>query len=224
MFLRLSLRLVAVVFALALTPAAFASGGHYVLAGGTPVEQRQVPQALDASSFDWNLVPGQVTIHIVRHIPLSYSTPGQIWLDADLLDSGSFSWGVVQMEYAQQVQYTTLGADARSLLTSSLGARQWCYDDTTLPSGANACERFAATLAWSYWPSAGNSMRPSGPADWSASMGPKAFRTMLAQLIGAPDPLDAPASSVAAVRATAVVGTPGHVAAKTHRPGTPKRG
>jgi hypothetical protein len=36
-----------------------------------------VTQALDASSFDWNLVPLQVTIHIARDIPLSYSTRGQ---------------------------------------------------------------------------------------------------------------------------------------------------
>lgn len=115
-----------------------------------------------------------------------------------MLDSGSFSWGVVQMEYAQQVQYTTLSAQARSQLASLLGAQQWCYDDPTLPSGANACERFAATLAWSYWPSADNSMQPSSPSDWSASMSPKAFRTLLSQLIGAPDSLDHPTSQTAA--------------------------
>jgi len=178
------------VLALALAPAALASGGHYVFAGGTAGEQRQVTQALEASSFDWNLVPVQVTIHIVRGLPLSYSTPGQTWLDASLLDSGSFSWGVVQMEYAQQVQYMALDAQARSELTSALGAQQWCYDDPSLPRGANACERFAATLAWSYWPSADNSMRPAGRSDWSASMSPKAFRTMLSRLIGAPDRLD----------------------------------
>jgi hypothetical protein len=63
--------------AVALTPTALASGGHYVFAGGTPGEQKQVTQALDASSFDWNLVPLQVTIHIARDIPLSYSIRGQ---------------------------------------------------------------------------------------------------------------------------------------------------
>ena len=31
--------------------------------------------------------------------------PGQIWLDASLLDSGRFSWGVVQHEYAHQVDF-----------------------------------------------------------------------------------------------------------------------
>jgi hypothetical protein len=208
MLLRLLSRLAAVVCALVLAPAALASGGHYVFAGGTAAEQRQVTEALEASSFDWNLVPVQVTIHIARAIPLSYSTPGQTWLDASLLDSGTFSWGVVQMEYAQQVQYTTLNAQARSQLVSRLGAQQWCYDNPTLVPGANACERFAATLAWSYWPSADNSMRPSGPSDWSASMSPKAFRTMLSQLIGAPDRLDDPASQAAIRTTAAVTGTP----------------
>jgi len=184
------MRFVVVALALALAPAALASGGHYTFAGGTSAEQQQVTQALGASSFDWNLVPVQVTIHIARGIPVSYSTSGQIWLDADLLDSGSFSWGVVQMEFAQQVQYTLLSADERSRLTGLLGAQQWCYDDPTLPRGANACERFAAMLAWSYWPAAGNSMRPSCSSDWSASMSPKAFRSMLTQLIGSPDRLD----------------------------------
>ena len=182
-------------------PAALASGGQYVFAGGTPAEQKQVTQALEASAFDWNLVPIRVTIHIARDIPLSYSTPGQIWLDANLLGAGSFSWGVVQMEYAQQVQYTVLRSEARRELTARLGARQWCYDDATLPRGANACERFAATLAWSYWPSADNSMRPTGSADWSASMSPKAFRTLLFQLIGATDRIDG--LSAHAVRTTA---------------------
>jgi hypothetical protein len=190
MLLRLSLWFAVLVCALALAPVALASGGRYVFAGGTPGEQHQVVQALGASSFDWNLVPVQVTIHIVRNIPVSYSTQGQIWLDADLLDSGSFSWGVVQMEFAQQVQYTLLSADARSQLTGLLGAQQWCYDDPALPRGANACERFAAMLAWSYWPAAGNSMRPSSSSDWSASMSPKAFRSILTQLIGSPDRLD----------------------------------
>jgi len=199
MLLRLLSRLAVVVLALAIAPAALASGGRYVFAGGTPAEQSQVTQALEASSFDWNIVPVQVTIHIVRDIPLSYSTPGQTWLDAGLLDSGSFSWGVVQMEYAQQVQYTALSAQARTELTGMLGAQQWCYDDPSLARGANACERFAATLAWSYWPSADNSMRPAGPSDWSASMSPKAFRTTLSQLIGAPDRLDDPASQAGAL-------------------------
>jgi hypothetical protein len=171
-------------------PAA-AAGGRYAIVGGTASEQSQVRQALDASAFDWNVVPAQVTIHIARNIPLSYSTPGQTWLDANLLDTGQFSWGVVQMEYGQQVQYSLQDAAARAELTTRLGAQQWCYDDPTLARGVNACERFAATLAWAYWPSDANSMKPAETGDWSASMDPKAFRSLLAQTIGAPDTIDA---------------------------------
>jgi hypothetical protein len=171
-------------------PAA-AAGGKYVIVGGTAGEQSQVRQALNASTFDWNVVPTQVTIHIAHNIPLSYSTPGQTWLDANLLDAGQFSWGVVQMEYGQQVQYSLQDAAVRAELTTRLGAQQWCYDNPTLPRGVNACERFAATLAWAYWPSDANSMKPAGTGDWSASMDPKVFRNLLAQTIGAPDAIDA---------------------------------
>ena len=180
-----------IVVALAFASACRAGGGTYVFAGGTPAEQAQVRAALDASSFDWSLVPNQVRIHIVRGLPLSYSTPGQIWLDANLLDAGTFAWGVVQMEYGQQVQYALLDQSLRAQLTVELGARQWCYESTSLPRGANGCERFSATLAWAYWPSAQNSMRPTGPGDWSASMNAADFRALLAQLIGAPDPTGA---------------------------------
>lgn len=171
--------------------AAVAAGGRYVLVGGTAAEQAQVRRALDASAFDWSLVPAQVTIHIVRGLPLSYSTPGDSWLDAGLLDGGRFSWGVVQMEYGQQVQYAIEDAQVRAQLTSALGARQWCYDDPALPAGANACERFAAMLAWAYWPSNDNSMKPAGAGDWSASIDPGDFRVLVARLLGAPDPIDA---------------------------------
>ena len=93
------------------------------------------------------------------------------------------------MEYAQQVQYTLLDQTMRTQLTAQLGAQQWCYENPSLPRGANACERFAATLAWAYWPNEANSMQPSGPGDWSAAMSPAGFRALLAQYIGAPDPI-----------------------------------
>jgi hypothetical protein len=177
-----------IVVALALAGSCRAGGGNYVFVGGTPAEQAQVHAALEASGFDWGLVPLQVTIHIARGIPQSDSTPGQIWLDANLLDAGMFAWGVVQMEYGQQVQFALLDQAMKARLTTLLGARQWCYESTSLPRGDNGCERFSATLAWAYWPSASNSMEPSGPGDWSASMNAADFRTLLAQLIGAPDP------------------------------------
>lgn len=199
-------------------PAA-AAGGNYVIAGGTAYEQAQVRQALNASSFDWNVVPIQVTIHIARGIPVSYSIPGQTWLDANLLDSGTFSWGVVQMEYAQQVQLTVIDAPMRAELTGLLGAQQWCYDNPALPSGANACERFAATLAWAYWPSSDNSMEPVTSSDWSASMNPKAFRTLLSQLLGTPEAIDARAVRDLEAQTSATDGRASHPAVSSKRRG-----
>ena len=77
-------------------------------------------------------------------------------------------------------------------LTAQLGATQWCYENRLLPPGANACERFAATLAWAYWPTPENSLKPVGPRDWSASMNARTFRILLARLIGARNLIDAP--------------------------------
>jgi len=167
---------------------ALASGGNYVFDGGTPAEQATVRAALDASSFDWSLVPGKVTIHIRRGIAASESLPGQTWLDADLLDAGTFSWGVVQMEYAQQVGFLLLDDRQRAGLVTALHAHAWCYEVPGTSVEDNACERFAATLAWAYWPSAKNCMKPSGAGDESAAMAPAAFRTLLTSMLGDPAP------------------------------------
>ena len=177
--------LVALSAALGLSETARASGGNYVFDGGTPAEQATVRAALDASSFDWSLVGSRVTIHIRRGIAGSQSVPGQTWLDADLLDSGTFSFGVVQMEYAQQVQFLLLDDVQRASLVTALGAKDWCYEVPATSVKDNACERFAATLAWAYWPSPKNCMKPAGAADESAAMAPAAFRALLTSMLGA---------------------------------------
>ncbi len=171
--------------ALGLSGTALARGGNYVFDGGTPAEQATVRAALDASSFDWSVVPLQVTIHIRRGIAVSESLPGQTWLDADLLDSGTFSWGVVQMEYAQQVQFLLLDDQQRASLVTALGAKDWCYEVPGTSVEDNACERFAATLAWAYWPSPQNCMKPSAADDASAAMAPAAFRALVTSMLGA---------------------------------------
>src|SRR5947209_12150981 len=99
--------LVTVAAALALAGGAQAKGGRYVLDGGTAAQQAQVKKALDASSFDWNLVPATITIHISRG-HTSEAVKGEIWLDADLLNAGTFAWGVVQHEYAHHVDFFLL--------------------------------------------------------------------------------------------------------------------
>jgi hypothetical protein len=182
-------------FVLLPTASAAAAGGNYVFAGGTAKEQAQVTGALKASAFDWSLVPEQITVHIGPGLPTE-ATPGHIWLDSNLLDAGSFSWGTVQHEYAHQVDFFLLDGAKRQLLRSLIGGKDWCYGILGLPHVAYGCERFASTLAWAYWPSSSNSMKPASPADESASMDPAKFRDLLTSLIGAPNTI-APAAVTA---------------------------
>ena len=185
--------------ALVLAPGAFAQGGNYAFDGGTRAEQAQVKAALDASSFDFSIVPGRVAVHIQQGIA-PYSTPGQIFLDAGLLDAGRLSWGVVQHEYAHQVDFSVLDTAGRARLQAALGGASWC-------SGAVhaelTCERFADLVSWAYWSSPDNVMKPSSATDEGGQISPAAFRALLAQVLPAP-----------AVRAVASI--------SAHRP-SPKR-
>jgi hypothetical protein len=168
-----------------------AAGGHYVFDGGSRTEQSQVKKALNASTFDWGIVPATIAIHIDRG-HYSEATYGQIWLDANLLDSGIFSWGVVQHEYAHQVDFFLLN-DTRRAMLAGLGGKAWWATGGTASSAPNGTlthaeltsERFASTLAWAYWPSPSNSMRPTSTTDESAAMAPAAFRALLAKVLGA---------------------------------------
>lgn len=173
----------ALLAAFALAGQAHAAGGTYVFDGGTARQQREVRKALSASSFDWSLVPGAVTIH-VGPVGTSYATPGHVFLDGDLLNAGRFSWGVVQHEYAHQVDFLLLDAGAKARLADALGTSAWCYENPAVREhGAQGCERFASTLAWSYWQSADNALKPAGRNDEAGAMAPKAFRTFLSALL-----------------------------------------
>jgi hypothetical protein len=203
--LDMHLRILGAVFAsaLALVGSARAGGGSYVFAGGSAGERAQVVQALEASSFPWGVVPQTITIHIARGILTSNALPGQIWLDADLLDTGRFSWGTVQMEYAHQVHFLMLDDAERAGLTTALGAQAWCWEKPGVAHGDNGCERFSATLAWAYWQSDQNALRPEHPGDEAGAMPPAQFRAMLAALLGNADL--AQAQQPATPRALAVV-------------------
>jgi len=172
---------VLVVAALLSAPAgAAARQQHLALAGGTSRERAQVVAALTASSFNWQLVPAQIAIHIARGVP-SRATPGEIWLDADLLDAGMFAWGVVQHEYAHQVDFFLLDASARALLLRRLGGTVWCNAQPERRTELG-CERFASTLAWAYWPSRENCMRPATARAFTRAQ----FRILLSRLLHAP--------------------------------------
>ncbi len=189
---RLSIVLTLVgVLALVWAASSRAAGGDYVFDGGTAAQHAEVRAALDASSFDWGRVP-RVTIHVAPGQE-SEAVPHEIWLDADLLNSGRFAWGIIQHEYAHEVDYLLLSDPLRASLGVQLGAREW-YPGTGLAHDEYGCERFASTLAWAYWPSAANSLKPDGPNAESGAMEPASFRALMTRLLGVPN-------SVAAFRA-----------------------
>jgi hypothetical protein len=172
---------VAGLVAAAFTSSADAAGGRYTIDGGSRAEQAQVSLALDASSFNWDVVPGVVAVHIARGVDSSASR-GQIWLDADLLDAGRFAWGVVQHEYAHQVDFLALTEQMRDQLRPSLGGASWWGDGTTA-HGALTSERLADEIAWAYWTSADNCLRPANAADEGGQVPPQQFRTLLASIL-----------------------------------------
>jgi hypothetical protein len=171
---RISLTLAALAAAATLAAPASAAGGSFVFDGGSARQQATVRAALAASAFDWNVLP-QITVHIARGSD-SYAKPGQIWLDADLLDAGRFAWGTVQHELAHQVDFALLDQSKRTALQSLLGGGDWCYESPGVGHDAHGCERFADTLAAAYWPSADNTARAWAPAG--------KFRTLLAGMLG----------------------------------------
>jgi hypothetical protein len=160
---------------------AFGVGGRYAFEGGTPAQQRQVTRALAVSDFDWDVVP-KVVIHIASSAD-SYASPGHIWLDGNLLAAGAFAWGVVQHEFAHQVDFLLLSDADRDILLEALGGKAWCSSDPRFRHGELGCERFASTLAWSYWPSPENCMKPESPGDESAALPPSQFRALLAEVL-----------------------------------------
>lgn len=177
--------LVAAACAGVLAQSALAAGGTYTFAGGTVREQATVRSALAVSSFDWSVLATPVVVHIAR-IDGSYSEAGNVYLDSALLDSGRFAWGVVQHEFAHQVDFLLFDNDKRATLNDALGGTDWCYGVPGLEHAAYGCERFASELAWAYWPSADNSMSPAATHGESAGMPAAQFRSLLAQLLGMP--------------------------------------
>jgi hypothetical protein len=181
--LRRLLILAVTLAALAVPGSALAGGGDYGFAGAGPAERATVRAALNASAFDWSIVPQHVTIHVGPY-GVSHSTPGDIWLDRGLLDAGRFAWATVMDEYAHQIDFHVLDASSRAVLQTKLGTNAWCYESAGLAHGANGCERFSSMVAWAYWPSKDNSYRPASHTDESASMPAAEFRNLLSSLVG----------------------------------------
>lgn len=160
------------------TPAR-AAGGSYEIEGATAKERGQVRAALDASAFDWDVIPTPVTIHVARGVD-SQAQPGHIWLDSDLLRAGIFSWAVVQDEYAHQVDFLLFDDAVRATLNAALGGKAWCQSSQSgLRHSEYGCERFASMLVWAYWPSRSNAYRPKSSKDEAATMAPARFRALV---------------------------------------------
>jgi hypothetical protein len=174
--------------ALALPGSALAGGGDYVFADATPAERSTVRAALEASSFDWGIVPQRITVHVGR-LGASHATPGHIWLDRDLLATGRFAWPTIMDEYAHQVDFFVLDSGRRALLQQRLGAQAWCYEVDGLAHSAHGCERFSSMLAWAYWPAKDSAYRPQTSSDETASMPAADFRRLLSTLVGSPSAL-----------------------------------
>jgi hypothetical protein len=165
---------------------ASAAGGTYVFDGGSAKQQTTVRAALAASTFNWSLLP-QIKIHVAKGSD-SFAKPGEIWLDADLLDSGAFSWETIQHEYAHQIDFALLDAPKRAALRAVLGGSDWCYETPGLGHQAHACERFADKVASSYRIGTGTTTARS-LASSSASTAAAKFRALLTGLLAAPAPV-----------------------------------
>ena len=166
-------------------PAATAGAGSssYTFDGGTKKQRETVAAALRASSFDWSVVPGPIAIHIVKGEP-SRSIPGEIWLDADLLDAGEFAWGVVQHEYAHQVDYLLFDDLQRSLLLKRLGGRDWCYARLVWRTTSTAASGSRRPLRGRSGPHRRTRCGRPVKRDESAAMAPAKFRALVSRLTG----------------------------------------
>jgi hypothetical protein len=151
--------------------------GGYSFAGGTARERQTVRAALAASSFDWSLVPGHVTIHFAAGVGRCRASRGQIWLDPALLAHGRASWGVVQHEYAHEVDFFLFDAGIRARLDRLLGGKAW-WPNGRWRHDQYGAERFASTLAWSFWPSPHNTLIRYAHAEATA-MPPARFRRVV---------------------------------------------
>jgi hypothetical protein len=157
--------------------------GPYTIEGGTPQQRAEVGRALAASSFDWSIVPVVVRVRIGRG-SATWARSGHVRLGAEVLDRGRASWGVVQHEFAHQIDFFLFDDADRERMRAALGGKAWWPNHALrLAHGAYGCERFASTLAWTFWPSRHNVLRPRTRSDESAAMKPARFRALLARVL-----------------------------------------
>jgi hypothetical protein len=185
---RLTAALLAVAaLALPFSQGASAAGGNYTISGGTTGEQATVRAALNASSFPWSVLPQTIQVTI-QPGPDDYAIPGSVSIDPQLLDMGAFSWAIVQHEFAHQIDFLLLDDSERAQLAQAIGGVEWFPSGAVLPHASYGCERFASLVAWAYWPSAENSLRPRSTADEAGGMPAADFRALLSQMLNSASP------------------------------------
>jgi hypothetical protein len=177
--------LIALLASLALAGTAQAAGGNYVIQGGSPEAQATVQSALDASWFDFSRVPQQITIRIT-HCGCAGAKPGVVILDEDVvLDTtygAKYAWGLIQHEYAHQIDYTLFQNSDRATVRKLLGGEDWCYETAGLSHDEHGCERFAEVFTWAFWPSRHNVQREDAH-DVAPRMKAKRFRAIVNRLL-----------------------------------------
>lgn len=179
--------LVALFASLALAGTAQAAGGDYVIEGGSAEAQSTVRAALEASRFDFDRVPAQIKIRIAR-CGCAGARPGTIVLDEEVVLDTSFgakySWGLIQHEYAHQVDYFLFQDDDRAALRRVLGSKDWCYEVGTLAHDDHGCERFADVFSWAFWPNRRNVLR-SDAKGFAAGVTARGARDIVNRLLAA---------------------------------------
>jgi hypothetical protein len=149
--------------------------------GGSDAARAEVVAALDASAFDWSVIGRPVSVQILD-CGCAGSRPGVVVLDEEMLSSSpygrAYTWGIVQHEFAHQVWWYALDDGRRSELRQVLGGAELCYEQLGVPHDAHACELFASTLGWAYWPVPGNPMQ--GEKVTRA----RSFRRLMSGLLG----------------------------------------
>ena len=95
------------------------------------------------------------------------------------LDASRFDWDLVE---AHQVDFFLLDARDRRRVRQWLGGSDWCYEDLDVDHDDHACERFASSLAWAYWPRHRRNIMAVHTAVTAGE-----FREMLPRLLGPDD-------------------------------------
>jgi hypothetical protein len=159
--------LIALFASLALAGTAQAADGNYVLEGGSPEAQETVRAAVEASRFDFDSIPTQITIRI-SSCGCAGARPGLIVLDGAVVTDTSlgdrYSWGVIQNEFAHQVDFSLFDDADRAAMRGLVGGKDWCYERAGLLHDQHGCERFSDVFTWAFWPTKQNIFRAHAKA------------------------------------------------------------